>query len=583
MALDGICLAVILNELRENYIGARVEKISQPSRDTVIISLRCKAGNKKLLISSAAVGARLHFTEKSPENPQTPPMFCMLMRKHLTGGRLTSVRQMGFDRVVFLDFEVLNELADPVTFSLCIEIMGHNSNIILINEKGVIADAIRRVNADVSSVRFVLPGVKYTLPPEQNKKDIFSISDDEFVENIKSCGDMELSRALLSLYSGFSPIVCREFAYFCSKNADIRCDELLADDFDKLKFFLIKFKGYYENPEPCVINDLNRSPKDFSFLPIRQYGHSMLCREFDSLHTLLDEFYTEKDRIERIKQKSGDLLKTVVNISDRITRKLANQKKDLEKCRDKEVLRKKGDIIYANLNALQKGMTTVRLPDFYDENGGEIEIALDFKLTPVQNAQKYYNDYRKADTAEKMLTELIKSGKEELIYIESVFDALTRASTDSELTAIRQELYEGRYIRKSADKKAIKVASPYLKYRSSDGFLVLCGRNNFENDKLTLKDSAKGDIWLHTKDIPGSHTVVVTEGKEVPDRTLTEAACLAAYNSRARNSSKVAVDYTAIKNVKKPSGAKPGMVIYEVYKTAIVTPDSDLAERLSEK
>lgn len=583
MALDGICLAVILNELRENYIGARVEKISQPSRDTVIVSLRCKAGNKKLLISSAAVGARLHFTEKSPENPQTPPMFCMLMRKHLTGGRLIGVRQMGFDRVVFLDFEVLNELADPVTFSLCIEIMGHNCNIILINEKGLIADAIRRVNADVSSVRFVLPGVKYTLPPEQNKKDIFSISDEEFVQDIKSCCDMELSRALLSLYSGFSPIVCREFAYFCAKNVDVRCGELGEDDFDKLKFFLSRFKGFFENPEPCVISDLNRSPKDFSFLPIRQYGHSMLCREFDNLHSLLDEFYTEKDRIERIKQKSGDLLKTVVNISDRITRKLANQKKDLEKCRDKEVLRKKGDIIYANLNSLEKGMTTVRLPDFYDENGGEIEIALDFKLTPVQNAQKYYNDYRKADTAEKMLTELIKSGKEELIYIDSVFDALTRASTDSELAAIRQELFEGRYIRKSADKKAVKVASPYLKYRSSDGFLILCGRNNFENDKLTLKDSAKGDIWLHTKDIPGSHTVIVTEGKEVPDRTIEEAACLAAYNSRARNSSKVAVDYTAIKNVKKPSGAKPGMVIYEVYKTAIVTPDSDLTERLLEK
>lgn len=583
MALDGICLAAILRELQENFLGARIEKIAQPAKDSVIISLRHKNGNKKLLISAAAVGARVHFTEKSPENPAVPPMFCMLMRKHLSGGRLTRVRQVELDRVAFLDFEVLNELADTVTVSLCVEIMGHNSNIILINEHGTVVDSIRRVGADVSSVRYVLPGVKYTLPPQQDKKNLLTVSQEELCEDIKASGEMELSRALLSLYSGLSPLVCREIVHFTARNIEAHCDELTSDDFSRLGFFVQKLKEYVESPSPCMICEINKTPRDFSFLPIHQYGHGMLCRDFESLHALLDEFFTEKDRLERIKQKSGDLLKTVVNISERITRKLANQQKDLEKCKDKETLRKKGDIIYANLHLIEKGMTSVKLVDFYDENGTEIEIALDFKLTAAQNAQKYYNEYRKADTAEKMLTSLIESGKQELLYIDSVFDSLSRASSEADLAAIRQELYEGRYIKKIGDKKTAKTVMPYLKYRSTDGFLILCGRNNLQNDKLTLKEAAKSDIWLHTQRIPGSHTIICAEGKEVPDKTLEEAAIIAAYNSKARNTGKVAVDYTAVKNVKKPSGAKPGMVIYETYKTAIVEPSGQLADKLSEK
>jgi len=581
MALDGLCLSVICEGIRSRCLGARVEKVSQPARDAIVLSLRYKGGSSKLLISAGASGARLHFTESPLENPQTPPMFCMLLRKHLSGGKLSGVRQLGQDRVVFLDFEVLNELADPVTVTLCIEIMGHNSNIILTNQNGTIVDAIRRVNAEVSSVRFVLPGVKYVLPPQQDKKNLFQRTQQELKEEILSCGEMPLEKALLSLYSGLSPLVCREISHYTSKGSDIRCFDLDADAFDRLWFFVSQLKKYLLNPEPTSVYDQNRTPKEFSFFPIRQYGHSMLTRSFESLDALLDNFYSERDRLERVRQKSGDLLKTVVNISDRITRKLANQRLDLKKCADKERLKRYGDIIYANLSLIEKGQSTAVLTDFYDEAQPQIEIKLDVRLTPVQNAQKYYNEYRKADTAEKKLKELIESGEAELSYIDSVFDSLVRASSEMELAAIREELYQQRYIRKKSDKKQIKTSVPYLKYLSSDGFTILCGRNNLQNDKLTVRDASKGDIWFHTQKIPGSHTVVVTEGRQVPDKTLEEAAMLAAYNSKARNSSKVAVDYTAVKNVKKPSGAKPGMVIYDFYKTAVVTPDDELAAKLA--
>lgn len=583
MALDGVCLSIIANKLNRDYMGARIEKVSQPARDCVILSLRHKNGNGKLLLSAGAMGARIHFTQNQPENPSVPPMFCMLLRKHLSGGKLLRVRQLGLDRVLFIDFEVLNELADPVTITLCIEIMGHNSNIILINENGTIIDAIRRVNADVSSVRFVLPTVKYELPPAQDKKNLFELSNEEIRADIEGCAEAPLSRALLNLYSGLSPIICREIAFYAARNADVLSTELTSDMFDRLFFFISQLKKYLSDPQPTAVYDQNRTPKDFSFFPIHQYGHTMTLSSFDSLDSLLDNFYTERDRLERVRQKSGDLLKTVVNISDRIERKLANQKSDLEKCKDKDVLRRKGDILYANLSAIQKGQNSALLVDFYDEEQKEIEIALDIRLSPAANAQKYYTEYRKADTAEKMLTELIKSGEAELLYIDSVFDSLSRASSETELAAIREELYEQRYIRKKVDKKQLKASIPYLKYISTDGFTILCGRNNIQNDKLTLREAAKNDIWLHTQKIPGSHTIIITEGKEVPDSTLFEAACIAAYNSKARNSSKVAVDYTAIRNVKKPSGAKPGMVIYDFYRTALVTPDPELLQKLSVK
>lgn len=580
MALDGLFLSCVSNSLKE-YIGARIEKVSQPSKDCIILSLRHKISNQKLLISSSPTSARIHFTSDSPENPAVPPMFCMLLRKHLQGGRLTEVRQILRDRILFLNFEVYNELGDLVTVSLCAEIMGHNSNIILINQNGVIIDAIRRINADVSSVRFVLPGVKYVLPPQQDKADIFALSESEILASLDS--EASLSSVLTNRFSGFSPLISREASYFCAKNVDIRANELSKEQKDKLLFFISQMKKNILSPSAVTILDKSGAPRDFSFMPIHQYGAAVLTKENESVHTLLDNFFAEKDRFERVKQKSGDLLKTVVNISDRIARKLSNQKKDLEKCSGKELLKQKGDIIYANLHLIEKGMSSVVLPNFYDENMAKIEISLDPKLNAAENGQKYYNEYRKADTAEKKLSELIKSGEAELKYIDSVFDSLSRAASEAELSIIRDELYEGRYIHKKSDKKQVKVKVDFLRYRSSDGFLILCGKNNVQNDKLTLKDSSKEDIWFHTQSIPGSHTVIVTDGKSVPDSTLSEAAEIAAYNSKARLSSKVLVDYTEIKNVKKPSGAKPGMVIYTTYKTAVVSPDGEKIKSLLEK
>ena len=585
MALDGATLNIIKNDILRDLLDSRIEKIHQPSKDCLVISFRTKEGSKKLLISAGSSGARVHFTDNVPENPAVPPMFCMLLRKKLSSGRLVNVRQLSLDRVLFLDFEVLNELSDKVILTLCVEITGHNSNIILIDQNEKIIDAIKRIGADVSSVRYVLPAVKYTLPPLQDKKNLFELSKDEVLNDIKEKSEMPLEKALLSLYFGLSPIICREMVYFATKGVDAFCFEMTESQYDKLYFYISEMKkAVYEGKcTPTMVLSKNLSPKDFSFMPILQYSGEVVTRQYESYSKLLDVFYSEKDRLARMKQKSGDLFKVVSNAIDRIERKLINQQNDLEKCKGKEKLREYGDIIYANLSSIQKGMPSVRLINFYNENASEIAINLDTKLTPAENAQKYYNEYRKADTAEKTLTQLIENGKKELLYIESVFDALSRASSENELAAIREELYAEKYIKKSSNKKAVKASLPYLKYVSSDGFLILSGRNNIQNDKLTLKDSSKGDLWLHTQKIPGSHTVIVSEGKDIPNSTIEEAAIIAAYNSKARESGKVLVDYTTIKNVKKPSGAKPGMVIYDFYKTAAVTPDSELVRKLTSK
>ena len=330
------------------------------------------------------------------------------------------------------------------------------------------------------------------------------------------------------------------------------------------------------------ISEVNGKPMDFSFMDIHQYGGSMFTRTYDTYSQLLDDFYTQRDNIQRMRHRSADLLKVLANTADRIARKLSLQQKELADCSDRETWKIYGDLINANLYSIQKGDRTATLINFYDENQAEVTIPLDPRKTPAQNAQKYYGEYRKADTAEKKLRELIEEGQQEAIYIDSVFDALTRAQTNDELSAIRAELAEQGYLRKKgpAPKKGKEAKLAPKRYRSDDGFLILVGRNNVQNDQLTLKDARGRDVWFHTKNIPGSHTIVVSDGQEVPDSTLNQAAIIAAANSKAADSAQVPVDYTLIKNVKKPRGAKPGMVIYVNYQTAYVTPDFELEKRL---
>lgn len=591
MALDGALLRQIKHELEGCLIGSRVDKIHQFSREEMVFVLRLRepaadgARSAKLYLSAGADSPRLHLTSSSFENPKSPPMFCMLMRKHLGSAKLLEIRQVGLDRILHLIFETRNEMGDLIELTVAIEIMGRHSNIILIDENGRVIDSIKRIDDTMSSVRPILPGVRYTLPPAQDKLDLITSTPEQIEQRLIEGKDTPLSKALLAAVQGVSPIVCREVANYVFVGDDRVISEMTPDHFDRLRFFLSRVilmaRDYTGTPTSVI--DSRKKPMDFSFLDIHQYGGSMFTRTYDSYSQLLDDFYTQRDNIQRMRHRSSDLLKVLANTADRIARKLSLQQKELADCSDRETWKIYGDLISANLYSIQKGDRTARLINFYDEAQSEVVIPLDPRKTPAQNAQKYYGEYRKADTAEKKLRELIEEGQQEAVYIDSVFDTLTRAQTNDELTAIRAELAEQGYLRKkgSAAKKGKEPKLAPKRYRSDDGFTILVGRNNVQNDQLTLKEARGRDYWFHTKNIPGSHTIVVSDGQEVPDSTLHQAAILAAVNSKAAESSQVPVDYTLIKNVKKPRGAKPGMVIYVSYQTAYVTPDLELEKRLA--
>ena len=583
MALDGAFLHLLCREISERALNSRIDRISQPSRDCLIITLRWRGGSGRLLLSSSAASPRIHFTDTAPENPKAAPMFCMLLRKHLGSGRLVAVEQVGMDRIVHLKFETVNELGDLVIITVAVEIMGRHSNIIVIGPDGRILDAIKRVDQEMSHVRPILPGMTYTLPPQQNKLDLLEADGAALVKRLEEGKDVSLPKAILAAAQGLSPVVCRELAFFACRGLDKAVSQLSEEEKQRLAFAADRMRERLTGEcQPTAVFARDGSPIDFSFLPIHQYGTAGVSREYDSCCALLDAYYAHRDLVERMKQRSSDLLRLLANTSDRIARRVGTQKMELSESKDRERLRQYGDIISANLYTLQKGDTRAVLQNFYDPEGKDVEIPLDPRLTPSQNAQKYYAEYRKADNAEKKLVQLIAQGEEEYAYIDSVFDALSRATTESELTAIRQELTQQGYIRRTSaanrSRKPEKL-SP-LKYRSSDGFTILCGRNNLQNDQLTLKDTRNYDIWFHTQKIPGSHTVILCEGKEPPDSTLEEAAVIAATNSRAKAGAKVPVDYTIIKNVRKPQGAKPGMVIYDNYKTAYVEPDEERIKAL---
>jgi predicted ribosome quality control (RQC) complex YloA/Tae2 family protein len=583
MALDGAFLSRLKHEIETVALDARVDKIAQPSRDEIILHLRWRGGGGKLLLSANAGSARVHFTQSAPENPKSPPMFCMLLRKHLSSARLLAVRQIQMDRILHLDFETRNELGDLVTITVAIEIMNRHSNIIVIDGEGTIIDAIKRVDLETSSVRQVLPGMRYALPPMQDKLNLFETDTKAVFDRLTRTRSVELSKALMEVMQGVSPLVCREIAHFANRGGEAVFADMGDGARERLAFYLDNFlKTIREyGGTPTMVMEPEGRPRDFSFIPVNQYGAAMLTKEYEGYSVLLDAFYARRDQMERMKQRSGDLLKVLVNTSDRIARKLAAQREELKECAQRDVLRMKGDLINANLYQIKKGDTHVGLPNLYDPDSGPVEIDLDIQLTPAQNAQRYYALYRKADTAEKMLGRLIDEGEGELAYVESVFDLLARADSEAALEEIRSELASGGYIRRNRAAKARKEAAlaPH-RYRSKDGFTILSGRNNIQNDRLTLKDSRNYDIWLHTQKIPGSHTVIVSDGTEIPKSTIEQACVIAAYNSKARESSKVPVDFTFIKNVRKPNGAKPGMVIYDHYETVIVDPDEVLVESL---
>lgn len=585
MALDGVFLSFLGSEINSALDGARVDRIHEPEKDEIDIVFRKRRGSAKLLISANANSPRMHLTEINKENPMSPPMFCMLLRKHLSGAKFSGVRQPGLERILFVDFLSRNELGDEVVRTIAVEVMGRYSNIILIDENGRILDAIKHVDETMSRERQILPGLNYKLPPKQDKLSILETPSDAITAVIRNGRNSELQKALLQTLQGVSPIVCRELSWKLTGDATAHTGDLAVEDYRKLSEILDKFRSDIINKNGVpfmVINPTTKKPMDFSFMPIRQYGEAVNTATFDSYSKLLDAFYTERDSIERMNQRTHDMVNMINSSIGRIQRKLLNQRTELAQSKGREQLRICGDILSANLYKLKKGLTSVSLPNFYEEGEPEITIKLDPALSPSRNAQKYYNEYRKASAAEKYLKEQIEAGEEELMYLESVLDELSRVQNESGLNEIRQELVEQGYLKNHGGKnsaKRVKESAPWH-FRSDDGFDIFVGRNNRQNDRLTLKTAAKNDIWLHTRNIPGAHVIVISDGKDVPDTTLTQAAILAAVHSKAKDSAQVPVDYTLARYVKKPNGAKPGKVIYDNFKTAFVSPDLSLAERL---
>lgn len=582
MALDGIFLKCLKNEIQQQVLSMRVEKIHQPSREEIVLHLRGRNGARKLLISSRANSPRLNFVQTPPENPKTPPMFCMLLRKYLQSAMISGVRQHETDRIIFIDFDASNEIGDRIKLFLCVEIMAQHSNIILIDENKNIVDAIKRVDMTKSSVRQVLPGFEYTLPPAQNKFDLEKTDVEQITEKIFANAKKTLSSSIMSVIQGISPIAAREIACrVCSD--DIPLSQADAQVKQNTKKILLSLQNDIREMKLCpyVFYDGENKPKDFSFLPITQYGSIGKCEKKESFSSLLDEFYFQRDNFERTKQKSNDLYKFLQNTISRISKKINLQKSELEKCADRQQLKTYAELINAYQYCLEKGKTVYRVENYYDDNK-EIEIPAEASMTPSENSRKYYKEYKKAKTAEIMLTRLIEENEQELLYIESVLDELSRSETQEEINDIRNELADNGYGKKNQKEKIKKKKNnfDFIKYKTSDNFAVLVGKNNIQNDYLSLKKAKSEDMWLHTKEIPGSHVIIVADGREISDRAIEEASVIAAYHSKARQSYQVPVNYTFAKELKKPVGARPGKVIYHKYYTITANPNVSTIKKL---
>ena len=558
MALDGIFLYHLKNEIAQFAVDSRVDKIHQPSKDEIIINLRSRQGSKKLLLSCNADAARIHFTEFPPENPAKPPMFCLLLRKRLAGAWVTDIEQDNLERILKINFSGTDVLGDKTNYSLIIEIMGKYSNIIFVGKDGKIIDSMKRVDENKSHIREVLPGVTYVAPPKQDKLNIFTDDIEKIREKIAQ-SRKGMYKAVMEAVKGVSPIICREFEY------GLTLDE---------------FKKQAQNPTPTVV--FTDAPKDFAFIDIKQYDNLATINHYDTFSQLLDYFYYERVRLMRIKARSADLFKTVTTLQERAVRKAINRTQELEDCKDKETYKLFGDLIAANMYRLEKGVPYYDLENYYDNNK-IVRIPADIMLTPSQNSQKYYKEYRKKQVAESKLNEFINEANDEANYFESVIDSLSRAETDGEITAIKAELASQGYIKKGNDKKKEQKSLKPMHFKTRDGFDVYVGRNNIMNDKLTMKTVKNYDTWFHVQSAAGSHVICETSGNQISDGAIHDCAVIAAYFSKARESSNVAVDYTLVKNVRKPNGAKPGFVVYDPYKTEFATPTIDEVESLKDE
>ena len=572
MAFDAFFLTSVLEEIRSRCLGARVDKLHQPSRDTLILHLRCQQGREKLLFVANPTAPRLHLTSASPENPAEPPMFCMLLRKHLLGARLSGIFQPEMERAAVFTFDCTDEMGFPVQKRLVAELMGRTCNLYLLAPDGRILDCLRRVGLDESSRRAALPGLNYVEPAPVAKANPLQLVQNDYVNLLTAPGADVLSDRLMDTLGGLSPLVCREASLYAAGSVDARVGGLdIPAAAEKLALF---FTEHLRHPAPWFCAQADGTPKQFAFCPIREYGDS---RRADSFSALLDSYYTLRDRKDLIRQKSQGVRKTVNNLCQRLRRKLAVQQKELEATYDRERLRQLGDILTANLNRVTKGQTVARCEDFYDEDMKPVDIPLSPILSPQQNAAKFYKDYTRMKNAEKELTHKLAIGTEELEYLESVLEELNRADTEAALEEIRQELQAGGYLRPDTGKKKMKQGKlPPMRFESTDGFPIYVGRNNRQNDELTFRLARKDDLWCHASKVHGSHVIISCGGKTPPDNTVTQAAQLAACYAETTGGQNIPVDVTTVKQVKKIPSGKPGMVIYHTYKTVIVNPYPDI-------
>ena len=574
MPLDAICLQALTAELAPQLEGAKIEKVQQPERDLLLLSLRAKAGGGKLLIAAGTGNARVHFTAETVENPAEPPMFCMLLRKHLVGARILSVTQPAHERMLRFDLEARDEMGDAAGKALVVEMIGRSSNVILVGQDGRIIDCLRRMDYAGDELRRLLPGMLYRMPPAQDKRSIFELNADEILPLIESADrSVPVDRWLLNQFSGLSPLICRELAFRSGEDYNALAPELSRLT-DRLKA---------QDFHPVMLLE-NGVPRDFSFMDIGQYGTRMDNRPCESFSWMLDAFYAQRERAERQRRRSHDLLRTVRTARDRLQRKLGLQREEFRRTESRDELRKQAELLTANLYRLKKGDRELRCEDYYLEDSPEIRIPLDPLKTPQQNAAAMYKEYNKRKAAAEHLRIFLTQGEQQLDYLESVLDQIERAEGEKDLAELRRELTETGYLKKQKKGKPEKIkAQGPLVYRSDDGFEILVGRNNLQNDELTTKTARRTDYWLHTQKVHGSHVVIRCEGEEPPERTIEQAASLAVYHSQGRDGGKIPVDVTMIRFVRKPSGALPGKVIYTDYHTLLAQADEALADRLRQK
>ncbi len=573
----------MVNELRRDIVGARVEKVTQPEKDELVLLLHLGRKNMRLSLSSGTNTPHFNITGAVKENPSTPPMFCMLLRKHLTGARISGITQLGFERAVEFAFDCYDELGFETKKYIVTETMGKYSNIILLNHEKKVVSALKIIDLATSSVRQILPGFPYELPPEQKKLSPITATRTDFDAAFDKAEDMPADKFILGNFYGFGAPVAREIACRACGSSDgiiYRCGK------DKL-WEAISFARdciSEEKCEPWLVSDSRGKPVEYFFFEPMEYGGGFVKKRCESFGELLDEYFIKKDKAERLCQRTSDIFRLLTNAEGRILKKLALQRQDIADCADKDKYKLYGDLIMSNIYRLTKGMESAELENYYEEECPIVVLPLDKRLTPQQNAQRYYKKYTKCKTAETELSKQICLAEAELEYIYTVFDSLSRAESENDILEIREELHGAGYGSKMKNYTRKKLSAPKLmEFKTSGGYRLLCGKNNNQNEYLTTKLASKLDYWFHVKNAPGSHCVMFTEGQEPSERDFTEAATVAAVYSKLSEGVNVAVDYTLVKNVRKPAGSKPGFVIYTTNYTAYVTPDEGLAEALRVK